>query len=330
MSDSDNVKATRVLTGIDSSSWEHPADRAALNALRKVPGFDAVLKAVFGFFGERQIRLTFQANAVRVSETQFPRVHRLWVECCEALDAPEVYPVYVTQTPFVNAGAYGMDRPFVIMNSGTINLLSDQELKFVLGHELGHVMSGHVLYRTMTVILYQLAQMGFPIVGMAAWAVLVAMMEWYRKAELSADRAGLLAVQDAQPGMTTMLKFAGGGDESQTNLAEFIRQADEYRASGDVVDQVFKMLNTMALTHPFPVIRVAEMRSWFESGAYDRILRGEYRRRGENDTTYADDLAEAAKSYREEARSSFGGAFDQASDAARRVADAFRSGFSRS
>jgi Zn-dependent protease with chaperone function len=326
---SDLDRTLHVLTGIDSRSWEHPADRAALNALRRVPGFDEVLRKVFGFFGERPIRLAFQANAVRVSPTQFPELHRHYREALRVLDAPAEYPLFVTQTPMVNAGAWGMEKPFITVNSGTLGLLGPRELGFILGHEIGHVVSGHALYRTMMYILLQLANLGFPIVGLAARAVLAALMEWYRKAELSCDRAGLLAVQDPEAAMTTMLKFAGGGATGETNLPEFIRQAEEYRQSGDLVDQVFKVLNTLDLTHPFPVIRVAEMRAWFESGDYDRILRGEYRRRGEPETSYRDDLAEAARAYRESARETFGETLNQAGEGARRVVDSFRSGFNR-
>ena len=76
----DSVRQTRVLTQIDPRSWEHPADRAALNALRKIPVFDQVLRAVFGFFGEKPLRLAFLSGSVRVSETQFTRVHRLYLE----------------------------------------------------------------------------------------------------------------------------------------------------------------------------------------------------------------------------------------------------------
>jgi hypothetical protein len=152
----------------------------------------------------------------------------------------------------------------------------------------------------------------------------VALLEWYRKAELSCDRAGILSVQDPEPGLRVMLKFAGGASSS-ANLAEFIRQSEEYREEGELADQVFKVLNVLGSTHPFPVIRVAEMRSWFESGAYERIIAGEYRRRGEPDAPYREDLSEAARAYRESARDTFG----QATDAARRVVDSFRSGFGR-
>ena len=322
-------RTPRVLTDIDTPSWEHPAGRAALNALRRVPGFDEVLRKVFGFFGERPIRLAFQANAVRVSPTQFPRVHSLYRDALRVLDAPSEYPLYVTQTPMVNAGAWGMEKPFITVNSGTLLLLNERELTFILGHELGHVMSGHALYRTMMYILVRLASLGFPIVGLAARAVLAALMEWYRKAELSCDRAGLLAVQEPEAAMNTMLKFAGGGRDGQTNPTEFIQQADDYRQQGDLVDQVFKVLNMLDMTHPFPVIRVAEMRTWFESGDYDRILRGEYRRRGEPDSSYRDDLAEAARSYRDAPGETFGDTMGKAEEGARRVMDSFRAGFNR-
>src|SRR5829696_7821651 len=97
-------RATRILQGISSSSWEHPADRATLSALRKLPAFDQVLKTLFGFFGEKPVRLAFQANAVRCSPTQFERVYNLYVDAARTLDAPGEYPVYISQTPAVNAG----------------------------------------------------------------------------------------------------------------------------------------------------------------------------------------------------------------------------------
>src|SRR5690348_297760 len=150
----DPNRPLRTLTQIDPRSWEHPADRAALHALRTIPGFDEVLRKLFGIFGEKPIRLAFQANAVRTSPTQFPRVHRLYERAAGVLDPPADYAVFVAQNPAVNAGAYGMDRPFIIVNSALVNLMDDEELQFVLGHELGHVMSGHVLYTTMMVLLF--------------------------------------------------------------------------------------------------------------------------------------------------------------------------------
>lgn len=318
-------RARRIFTEISPTAWEHPADRAALAALRRIPVFDEVLRKLFGLFGEKPVRLAFQANAVRVGPRQFPEVHRRYQDVLKTMDSPEEYPLFVSQTPIVNAGAYGMDKPFIILNSGSIRLLEDEEQTFLLGHELGHILSGHVLYRTMTVLLIQLAQMGFPIIGIAARAVLLALLEWSRKAELSCDRAGLLSVQEPEVGLRSFLKLAGGGTAAETNLNDFLVQADEYREGGDLADAVFKVLNLLGATHPFAVLRTAELRDWVEKGEYDRILRGEYARRSDEQAAWAEDVAAAARAYREDPH----GVFGQMEQAARRFREQFAEGFRR-
>ncbi len=309
-----------ILSEIGAESWEHPADRAALAALRRIPAFDEVLRKLFGFFGEKPVRLAFQANAVRVGPKQFPDLHTKYLHVLETMDSPEHYPLFVSQTPIVNAGAYGMNQPFIVLNSGAIRLLDDREQVFLMGHELGHIMSGHVLYRTMMVILLQLANLGFPIVGLAARAVLLGLLEWSRKSELSSDRAGLLTVQDPNVALATSMKLAGGGRAEETDLNAFLEQADEYRSGGDVADAVFKVLNLLGTTHPFHTLRAAELRDWVESGDYERILRGEYQRRGAPRQPYVEDLRKATKSYQEEARE----VFDQVAEGARDAADKLR------
>ena len=318
-------RARRILHDISPRAWEHPADRAALQALRRVPVFDEVLKKLFGVFGEKPVRLAFQANAVQTSSNQFARVHEIHVEVCETLDVSRQIPLFVAQNPVVNAGAYGMEKPFILLNSGLVRLLDEEELRYVLAHEVGHVLSGHALYRTMMVILIQLSQRGFPLVGWAARGVLLALLEWYRRSELSSDRAGLLGVQDPEVVFGTMLKMAGGGRPDETNLEEFLAQAEAYAESEDVADSVFKVLNLLGTTHPFYVLRVSELRKWIESGEYDRILRGEYPHRSDPDPAYLDDLTAAAAAYSADARD----VVDDVAQAARRMRDSIMEGFRR-
>src|SRR5256885_16296319 len=94
-----------ILTQISSRAWEHPADRAALNTLRSIPGFDEIVRKVAGFFGERGVRQLFLADAVKVGPRQRPKLDAMWTEVLETLDWPERPELYITHTPFVNAGA---------------------------------------------------------------------------------------------------------------------------------------------------------------------------------------------------------------------------------
>ena len=315
-----------VLTQISPRSWEHPADRAALNALRAIPGVDEVIRKIYGFFGERGVRLLFQANAVRVGPKQFPRVHRAFEDACATLDWETHPDLFISQTPLVNAGAFGMDRPFIVLNSGALNLLDDEELHTILGHELGHVMSGHALYRTILLIILEFGVRNLPfLAGIALLPIQIALLEWYRKSELSCDRAGLLGSQDPIASMRMFMKLAGGGKIEEMDLDAFMVQAQEYEKGGDGLDTIYKVLNTLGMTHPFHTLRAAELQRWVTGGDYDRILRGEYPRRGTQDEQrpLSDDVGEASKYYADQARE----AVDSVTDVARKAKDAFMSAF---
>jgi len=98
------ARPRKILTQIAPVTWEHPADRAALQSLRSVPGFDEVVKKVYGFIGEPGVRLIFQADAVRVGPTQFPRLNQLYTDVLTSMDWSERPELFVSQTPFANAG----------------------------------------------------------------------------------------------------------------------------------------------------------------------------------------------------------------------------------
>jgi Zn-dependent protease with chaperone function len=306
------------LPQISSRSWEHPADRVALNTLRAIPGFDEVVRKVAGFFGERGIRQLFLANAVRVGPEQRPKLDALFTEVLTTLDWPQRPQLYVTQTPFVNAGAVGFEEPFIVLNSGTIALLDDEEQRFILAHELGHIMSGHTTYRTIAIIILTVGLRNLPfLAGLALLPFQLALLEWYRKAELSSDRAGLLGLQDVRTAMRMFLKMAGGGgDDDKIDVDAFMAQAAEYETGGNAWDNVLKLLNTALRDHPFNTVRAAELQRWVASGEYGEILAGNYMRRGnEGDRPLGDDYADAAGYYGKEVRDTLGSIFDRARDA---------------
>jgi len=316
---------------IGAVSWEHPADRAALQALRAVPGVDDLIRKVLAMLGgERGIRLLFQGNAVRVGPTQFPRLWQLHTEVATTFDWPTVPELYVSQTPFFNAGAYGIDAPFIVVHSAAIELLDEDELRVLLAHELGHVISGHALYHTIAAILAMMSLGALPLLaGLAVLPIRLAFLEWSRKSELSADRAGLLGGQDIVAAQRMDMKMAGGGRGSaftgQLDVDAFMQQAHEYATSSEGLDVIYKLLSTLALTHPMHTVRAAELQRWLASGEYERILRGEYTRRGAEarERPLRDDLAAAGAYYAGEARE----LATQVADAARRAADRAREAF---
>ncbi|MEC7948593.1 MAG: M48 family metallopeptidase [Myxococcota bacterium] len=262
---------------ISSRAWEHPADRAALDSLRKVPGFDLVVRKVMGLLSERPLKLITLGSAVEVGPDQFPHIHALYDDVLQTLDAPERYPLFVTQNPVINAGAVGMDHPFIVLNSATLQQLDDVQVRSVLGHEIGHILSDHVLYKTMLRFLLKGGQLvtRMPLTGLALLAVIAAMLEWDRKSELSADRASLLACQDIDVVRGTLLRMAGGVGEG-ASVEAFRSQARRYEEGGSAVDSVIKTLALLNRRHPFPVQRMGELDRWIESGAYAEIMSGAY------------------------------------------------------
>ena len=317
----------KILTQISSRAWEHPADRAALNTLRSIPGFDEVVKRVAGALGETGLRQLFLANAVRVGPTQRPQLDALYTEVLSTLDWPVRPQLYVSQTPFVNAGAIGFQQPFIVLNSGTLALLDRDEQRDIIGHELGHIMSGHVVYSTIAIIIMTVGLNNLPfLAGIALMPFQLALLEWYRKAEFSSDRAGLLATQDRETTMRTFLKLAGGGAGGDTlDLDAFMQQANEYENQGTAWEGVWKILNTAFRDHPFNTVRAAELQRWITSGEYDRILAGTYLRRGDEGTKpLGDDFVDAAGYYGQQTRDITNQAVDAIKQARDRFSDAFR------
>jgi len=290
-----------VLSGLSSRAYEHPADRSALVALRSLTGFDTVLKALSGFFRERSHRLMYLASAVRVSDRQFVDINAMYAELIEVLDLPERPELYVERSPNAYAMAMGMDRPFVVVSTGLLDLMEPDELRFVLAHELGHVMSGHAVYRTMLHHLVRLSARAawIPMGYIGLRAVIGALEEWQRKSELSADRAGLLGCQDPDAGLRSLMKMAGGARLYEMDKAAFLEQAAEYDAAGDLRDGVLKLLNLEGRSHPFTVLRAAELQRWVDDGEYAAIIGGTYPLREDDPhASFTDEVKATAKSYK--------------------------------
>jgi Zn-dependent protease with chaperone function len=294
----------RKLTDISPRSWEHPADRAALSVLEKTGGLRDVITMIVGGSTEKGIRLLHVAGSVKVTANQFPKVKQMLSRVVEVMDWPVTPDIFVTNNPFFNAGVIGVKEPFIVLNSAVISMLEDDELYCVIAHEMGHIMSGHNVYTTVLWVLLQLSTSVLPIAGLVVKPLVLALREWERKSELTADRVGLLALQSEQENYNVLMKMAGGGDLSQMNANDFFQQAWEYENQKTVLDGILKMRNTAGESHPFPVVRLQELHTWAVSGEYAAILSGTYARRGDTAPTTTDDLKAGWEHYAAESKES--------------------------
>jgi Zn-dependent protease with chaperone function len=258
--------------GLTADQFQHPDDVQATDALRSVPGLDTVVSKVMEYGFERLYYLDNVAGNVRVGPRQFGRLYKALTWGCKILDIDEP-EMYVTLDPIPNAFTYGHTRPFIVLTSGLVDMLDDEERFFVVGHELGHIKADHVLYtvlaKNIAAIMTLIGQATLGIGALLGQGLVIALNDWFRKAELTADRAGLLCVQDIEPCLRTCMKLAGGARRlyEEMDYNEFLRQIREYEdADRSNLNKAYKVLITLYRTHPFPILRAKHLDLWSTTG----------------------------------------------------------------
>jgi Zn-dependent protease with chaperone function len=268
-------KRLRTFANLEAKDFQHPWDASATEALKSVPGIDLVVTKVMEYGLERIFYLNNIASNVRVTERQFPRLYRSLGWGCKILNIEEP-ELYIAVDPVPNAFTYGHTRPFITLTSGLVDMLDDEERFFVIGHELGHIKAGHVLYtviaRNIAEIIALIGQATLGIGALLGQSMVVALLDWYRKAELTGDRAGLLCIQDLDPCIRTFMKLAGGASKlyAEMDRTEFINQIRHYdEADFSILNKAYKILLTTYRTHPFPILRAKELDEWHSTGYRD-------------------------------------------------------------
>ncbi len=251
--------------GLRSEDYEHEDDRAALNGLRVFAPVVAVCRLLMRKFNEPMFRAQLLGGAVRVGPHQFEDIYHLVEECAAILNmvTPEVY---VVNNPKFNAMTFGTDRPFIILHSSLVDAFTEDELTYIIGHELGHIKSEHVLYLNAAWLLAQgaAAYLGRVILIPAQ----LALDAWMRKAELTADRAGLICAQKLEHCQISLIKLALGSRTllSRINLDEYLQQAEDLRDGYGPLAELFQ-------THPFIANRIGQLREFYD-GVYYNIFAG--------------------------------------------------------
>jgi Zn-dependent protease with chaperone function len=266
----------KTLIGLKADGFRHPLDLEATNTLKQIPGLDIAIRSVLGSVAEQFFYLNNIASSVLVSEKQLPHLYQLLIEASKILDL-EPPQLYVQQNPTPNAYTFAMrgEKPFVVLHTSLIEMLTPEEIQAVIAHELGHLKCEHGVYLTMANILVLAANL------LPTWGTVLAqslqdrMLQWVRCAEFSCDRAALLASQDPRVVMSVLMKLAGGSPTLAPllNLDAFIEQAKAYDFIGtNSMGEMLQAAQTAQLSHPVPVIRAREIARWASSAEYQAIM----------------------------------------------------------
>jgi len=263
----------RSAAGISPPRYQHPLDAKAVASLRNSAGLEDLVRLFSQHYHERYARLSNVAARVRVGPRQFPELHESYVGCCTRLGVRPEPELYVGHD--FNAFTAGIARPYVMLGSILVSCCTPTELEFVIGHELGHVRLRHVLY-------HQIGEWGprligqVPVIGRLLGAGLqLGLFEWSRAAEFSADRAGLLACQDVEAALSLLMKLSGvpGAYHDRMNLSAFVEQARELADLDDSwMGYMIRTVSEGTMTHPWTVLRAAEIQRWHGSGEYGALL----------------------------------------------------------
>lgn len=263
------------LAGLEPVSYEHPFDKAALKALKAIPAFDKVTNFVLNWAYIKWHLIELQGSNFRVTRDSCPDLYKLAKEVGRRLDIRDFPKIYTQWGYFINAYTAGYDdNVLLVIYSGAVDLLEDEELKFVVGHEMGHIKSGHNLYHYMASIIGGIS--AFIPGGQAAIAPIYATLKyWDRMSEFTADRAGLLACQDIDVAVNAILKMSGLPMKyfDKMNREAFLEQAKEFEEEfGGVTDKAIKAISILDESHPWTVMRAAELIKWEASHEYQNIL----------------------------------------------------------
>ncbi len=264
--------------------YEHKFDRIALETLEKTPGIKSMAKKFNKHAMERDSRLIFSGSCLKVTKHSFPDIYQLLEEVCRNLYLKNIPDLYLQNGFEVNAFTTGTENPLIVLNSGAVDSLSTEELLYVLGHEVGHIKSGHMLYHEMTMIIPYIGEVAGSATPLGVGKILskglkYPLIHWNKMSQFSADRAGMLACQNIEAVMSTLMKMSGLPKKyvGQINTEVFINQARSFKDYDyNSLDRVDKILLSLEEKHSWSVMRAAEILKWFESGKYSHVLEKHY------------------------------------------------------
>lgn len=261
---------------LDYKLYLHDSDKAAMAALKAIPGFSQVMKAFMKIWSEQHLRLINMSTNLRLNEKQMAKYYNMLPPICTKLgiDVPELF---VELDVHPNAYTYGDTKPFIVITSGLFETLPDELIPTVLAHECGHIACHHTLYTTMgRAILNGASAFVSGLGNIALYPIQLAFAYWMRCSEFSADRAAIICDGSAEKSTEVMMRFAGYDKDimADANVEAFMEQALEYKnlVDNNAWNKTLEFILFQNYDHPLNAIRAYEGREWEKNERYKNIL----------------------------------------------------------
>ncbi|MBE8968024.1 zinc-ribbon domain-containing protein [Nostocales cyanobacterium LEGE 12452] len=280
------------IEGLSPHEYEHPLDKKALDVLEKTPGLDFLVKKFYEFSTEKLMKIEFVGSNLKVTPSSFPDIYEVFEDACETINLKKIPEIYLRYNDYFRTLGFttnnlqgitvGVNSPLVAISIECIESFSRSELLFIVGCEIGRIKSQHILYEDIARLLpvfsslITAATFGFGGFTYSFIAGLdVALTQWLRMADYTADRAGLLACQDVNSAMTAMAKIAGLPAKyfDSFNIDDFITQAREFEGFADTIhNKLIKSISLMYRDQAFTIARANELLKWIDSRGYQDVL----------------------------------------------------------
>lgn len=250
---------------------EYPEDKSLRNKLDAIPKFKSFMMNTICALREKYIAIEFAGNGIHVTDTSLPELYQQLVSVCHKLDVTDIPDFSLMWGYYITAATEGAKQPHITAMSGAIDMLTKEELDFVLGHEIGHQVCGHKPYHMFLESMYMPLINTVP--GGELWISLIrsTLLNWYRVSDFTADRIGLLACEDINVALSAMIKMSGIPQKyyNSINVDSFIKQAIEFDSmfagsAGTLINYV----SINSAFNPWLVARAAKLYEWYKSNEY--------------------------------------------------------------
>lgn len=237
--------------------------------LDSIPRFYNMAKTITGTYVSRMTH-EYTRTSMAVGPTQFPEVYRIACDCARTLGIG-IPNVFIENNPTTNAFTYAMDdiEPIIVVHSGLMERLSGGELKYIIGHECGHIQNYHSAYEHLSQLILNAglgaaSGLGRQIAELLTQGSRALLAAWSRAAEVTADRAGMLCADRPEDCYSALAKLMYGGSIGNTPEIDYeaIRSQLEHTVSsiakyGEILD-----------SHPAVARRIAALQEFRECESY--------------------------------------------------------------